>query len=186
MPRLLLPLALLLALAVGCSGTTVADDDPDRPFKEPVPFNTKLADRILEKLQVFPEDNAWNQDVSGWPLHTDSDKMVASVGKDKPMRYNTDMGFVLIPPDQKKIDLKLVSYPDESDKGPYPVPDNTPIEGWPAYYKRSAKLKNTTLDTGTAHEVPLERELELLAPYLEKVRDRAYTVTDDDEHTSGG
>jgi hypothetical protein len=45
------------------------------------------------------------------------------------------MAFVLVPPDQKKIDVKLGGYANESDKGPYPVPDNTPIEGWPVGYK---------------------------------------------------
>ena len=45
------------------------------------------------------------------------------------------MGFILVPPDQKKIDVKIVGYPDESDKGPFPVPDNMPIEGWPANYQ---------------------------------------------------
>src|SRR5262249_32617907 len=29
----------------------------------------------------------------------------------------------------------VVSYPDESDKGPFPIPDNVPIEGWPVGYK---------------------------------------------------
>ena len=46
--------------------------------------------------------------------------------------YNLDMGFILVPPDQKKIDVKIKSYADESDKGPYPLPDDAPIEGWPA------------------------------------------------------
>src|SRR5262249_53207554 len=46
----------------------------------------------------------------------------------------------------QKIDLKVVTYPDESDKGPFPIPDNMPIEGWPANYKRDAKNKNLTLE----------------------------------------
>jgi hypothetical protein len=29
------------------------------------------------------------------------------------------------------VPVKLTGYPDESDTGPYPVPDNAPIEGWP-------------------------------------------------------
>ena len=41
------------------------------------------------------------------------------------------MGFVLVPPDQKRVPVKLVDYPDESDPGPFPVPDNAPIENWP-------------------------------------------------------
>ena len=39
-----------------------------------------------------------------------------------------------------------MSYPDESDKGPFLVPDNIPIEGWPAHYRRNPKLKDVTLD----------------------------------------
>jgi hypothetical protein len=113
---------------------------------KPISFDTPEADAILAALEVFPEDNPWNTVVSDWPLHPNSQKIVASIGVNKPLRYNPDMGFVLVPPDQKKIDLKLVSYPDESDKGPFPIPDNVPIEGWPANYKRNPKLKGTTLD----------------------------------------
>jgi hypothetical protein len=51
------------------------------------------------------------------------------------------MGYVFVPPGQKKIDVALVEYPDESDKGPYPIPDNTPIEGWPAWFRRDAENK---------------------------------------------
>src|SRR5262245_54475752 len=88
---------------------------------KPVMFDTPEADAILAALEVFPEDNPWNLVVEDWPLHPKSKAIIDSIGANKPMRYNTDMGFVLIPPDQKKIDVKLVSYPDESDKGPYPV-----------------------------------------------------------------
>ena len=97
--------------------------------------------RSSPALEVFPPDNPWNLVVEDWPLHPNSKNIVASIGADKPLRYNPDMGFVLVPPDQKKIDVKLVEYPDESDKGPYPVPDNVPIEGWPAYYTRDPKLQ---------------------------------------------
>ena len=33
-----------------------------------------------------------------------------------------------MPPDQKRVNVKVVGYPGESDPGPYPVPDNVPIE----------------------------------------------------------
>ena len=112
----------------------------------PISFDTPEADAILAALEVFPPDNPWNLVVADWPTHPNSKNIVASVGVNKPLRYNPDMGFVLVPPDQKRIDLKLVSYPDESDKGPFPIPDNVPIEGWPAYYRREPKLKDATLD----------------------------------------
>jgi hypothetical protein len=120
---------------------------PEMPkITRPVMFDTPEADKILTALQVFPADNPWNADVSKWPVHTNSKNIIASIGPEKPFRYDLDMGFVLVPPDQKKIDLKVIAYPDESDKGPFPIPDMMPIEGWPANYKRNPKLKNVTLD----------------------------------------
>jgi hypothetical protein len=101
----------------------------------PILFNTPEADAICSALEVFPADNPWNLVVEDWPLHPDSKNIIGSIGVEKPLRYNPDMGFVLVPPGQKKIDVKLGAYANESDKGPYPVPDDTPIEGWPVGYK---------------------------------------------------
>jgi hypothetical protein len=98
-------------------------------------FGTPEADAIVSALEVFPPDNPWNLVVEDWPVHPNSKNIIASIGADKKFRYNLDMGFVLVPPDQKKIDIKLGSAAAESDKGPYPVPDNTPIEGYPVSYK---------------------------------------------------
>ena len=113
---------------------------------EVVEFHTPEADAILSALEVFPPDNPWNEIVDEWPRHPDSDRIIASIGADKPFRGNPDMGFLLVPPDQQKIDVAIVSYPDESDKGPYPVPDNIPIEGWPASYQRSGQSRLTLRD----------------------------------------
>jgi hypothetical protein len=114
----------------------------------PVSFDTPEADAIASALEVLPPDNPWNLVVSDWPLHPDSKKIIASIGANKPLRYNPDMNYVLVPPSQPRIDVKLVGYPDESDKGPYPVPDNTPIEGWPAnYQRRKATLADVQQDT---------------------------------------
>ena len=112
----------------------------------PVMFNTPEADAILSALEVFPPDNPWNQVVEDWPLHPNSKRMIASIGADKPLRYNPDMGFVLVPPDQKRVEVKVVGYPDESDKGPFPVPENMPIEGWPVCTLRDPGCKGWTLD----------------------------------------
>ena len=97
----------------------------------PVQFNTPEADKILASLQVFPPDNPWNEDISKLPVHPNSAKMIAGIGANKKLAYNLDMGFILVPPDQKKVQVKLVEYAGESDKGPYPIPDDAPVEGWP-------------------------------------------------------
>ena len=114
-------------------------------FDKPILFDTPEADAICSALEVFPPDNPWNLVVENWPLHPNSRNIVASIGPQKALRYNDDMGFVLVPPDQKKVDVKIVNYPGESDRGPFPVPDNTPIEGWPSNYLRR-KGARVTLD----------------------------------------
>ena len=112
----------------------------------PIPFDAPEAEVVLAGLEVYPPDNAWNQLVTNWPVHPNSKALVASVGNDKPLRCNADMGFVLVPPGQKRVEVRLKGYAGESDAGPYPVPDNIPIEGWPADYRRNPKLKTQTLD----------------------------------------
>jgi hypothetical protein len=108
---------------------------PERPqmpeIKQPVMFNTPEADKVLAALQVFPPDNPWNEDISKLPVHPNSKKIIATIGPDKRLAYNLDMSFILVPPNQKKVPVKIRLYPDESDKGPFPVPDNAPIEDWP-------------------------------------------------------
>src|ERR1700731_1232887 len=67
----------------------------------PVMFNTPEADRILSALQVFPPDNPWNEDISKRPVHPGSTSLIATVGADKGLAYNSDMAFILVSPDQK-------------------------------------------------------------------------------------
>jgi len=112
---------------------------------KPVMFDTLEADAILSALEVFPPDNPWNQVVSDWPLHVNSKNIIISIGADKPLRYNPDMGFVLVPPEQKRVEVRITAYPGESDKGPFPVPNNMPIEGWPVTYQRDHDGPSLTL-----------------------------------------
>jgi hypothetical protein len=114
-------------------------------FDKPVMFDTPEADAIVSALEVFPPDNPWNLVISDWPVHPNSKNIIAAIGVNKPLRYNPDMGYILVPPDQKKVAVKIVAYPGESDKGPSPVPDNTPIEGWPVGY-RNRKGRSVTLE----------------------------------------
>jgi hypothetical protein len=113
-------------------------------------FNTPEADAILSKLQVFPPDNPWNTDISTWPRHPMSQDIIASMGANAPFRCNRDMGFILIPPDQPRVPVTVTPYFEESDKGPYPVPDNVPIEGWPLYPAKATldEVQRDTRDLG--------------------------------------
>ncbi len=102
---------------------------------KPILFDTPEADAIVSALEVFPPDNPWNLVIEDWPVHPNSKNIIESIGASKKLRCNSDMGYVLIPPDQRRVDVKLGSADAESDKGPYPVPDNTPIEGYPVNYQ---------------------------------------------------
>lgn len=115
-------------------------------IRQVVAFDSPEADRILSAMQVFPVDNPWNQDVSKWHVHPRSKAIVESIGAQKPLRYNPDMAFVIVPPDQAKKPLLSLEYRDESDPGPYPIPDSLPIEGWPANYRRDPAWREVTLD----------------------------------------
>ena len=144
-------LACLTIAGVAVSTPVIAADVPSkdrgesRPpaISQPVEFHTPEADAILSKLQVFPADHALNQSIEQWPRHPQSKEIVASIGVDKPLRGNTDMGFILVPPDQPRVDVKIVEYPDESDPGPFPVPGNVPIEGWPVWHQRESATPPT-------------------------------------------
>jgi hypothetical protein len=101
-----------------------------RPAR-PTLWNTPEADRILSSMQIFPPDNPWNEDISDRPVDPNSAAIIRSIGADKPLGYNLDMNFVLVPPDQPRVAVRVTMYPAESDPGPFPIPENAPIENWP-------------------------------------------------------
>ncbi len=100
-------------------------------FSSPVLFNTPEADAILSAMQIMPKNSAWNEDVSTRPVLANSTAMIARIGAALPLQYNLDMGFVIVPPTQPMVNFGITLYPTESDPGPYPIPDQTPIEEWP-------------------------------------------------------
>jgi hypothetical protein len=87
---------------------------------------------------VFPPDNAWNQRVDRLPVHRNSDAIVRSIGSSETMHADFGSGlwdggpigipFVTVPGSQPKVRVSF-DYADESDRGPYPIPANAPIEG---------------------------------------------------------
>jgi hypothetical protein len=70
-------------------------------------------------MQVFPPDNPWNQDISAMPVHPDSRAMIASVGGTR-ASATTSTWASSSPPDQKKVPVKLLEYPDQSIRGRTP------------------------------------------------------------------
>ena len=94
----------------------------------------------LHGKQVFPADNAWNEDISGAKVDPNSDNLIASIGAGKPL--HPDFGtvwegapagipYVIVDGKQPKLPMEFTEYPAESDPGKYPVPLDAPVEGGP-------------------------------------------------------
>ncbi len=99
---------------------------------------TSGAAPVIGGCQVFPSSNAWNQDVSGLPVHANSANYmarIAALGGNQ--KLHADFGsnpaygipYVIVPSTQPMVPITFTAYGDESDPGPYPIPANAPIEG---------------------------------------------------------
>ncbi|HEY8931551.1 MAG TPA: hypothetical protein VIM55_20275 [Mucilaginibacter sp.] len=104
--------------------------------------NTKVGD--VENLQIFPADNSWNTDISKAPADPYSDQIIAAISAS---HLKADFGsglyegvpigipFDVVCGSQPKVKVTFRAndndgnYGSESDKGPYPIPDNAHIEG---------------------------------------------------------
>jgi hypothetical protein len=91
-------------------------------------------------IPVFPPENSWNIDISGYPVHPNSLDFIAQIGAGGGL--HPDFGtvwdgapngipFAVVGKDQPRVPVRFVSWPEESDPGPYPIPDDAPIEGGP-------------------------------------------------------
>jgi hypothetical protein len=81
---------------------------------------------------VFPATNAWNQRVDRAPVHPNSAAIVRSIGLDRPFHpdFGTRYGipFRVVPRTQRRVPVSF-EYASESDRGPYPIPPDAPVEG---------------------------------------------------------
>jgi hypothetical protein len=97
----------------------------------------------LAGCPVFPASSVWNTPVDRLPVAANSAQLIASIGAGD--HVHADFGSGLY--DGSQIGIPFVAvhgtrtpkshvtfdYADESDKGPYPIPANVPIEGAPAH-----------------------------------------------------
>jgi hypothetical protein len=120
-------LAIVLIAVAVCLG-----EDKD---KQPVPDLGVNAS--LHGKRLFPADDPWNQDISKEPVDPNSDVLVTSIGKNKSLHpdFGRTLGdgpwgipYVVVDGKQPKVPVQF-EYPDESDKGPYPIPPDAPVEG---------------------------------------------------------
>ena len=119
-------LSLLLCALVACGGDASSLTDPAGTSTSDTTSSPALGAR-----RVFPADNPWNTDISTQSVDPASATLIASCGL---RNLHPDFGSIYGIPytiagsttPQRPITF---DYADESDPGPYPIPDGAPIEG---------------------------------------------------------
>lgn len=118
---------ILIAVAAACAGAiamAATGAGPRRPR--------------VGGCAVFPRNNPWNQRVDRLPTASSSDAIVRSIGVDKTVHADFGSGlyqggpigipYTTVGRRQKRVRVSF-GYASESDKGPYPIPRNAPVEG---------------------------------------------------------
>jgi len=123
-PRTVLSLTLLALCA--CGGAASSLTDPDQGAVPDTASNPTLGAR-----RVFPADNPWNSDISTQAVDPASATLIASCGlrnlhPDFGSVYGIPYVFAGSATPRRPVTFY---YADESDPGPYPIPDGAPIEG---------------------------------------------------------
>lgn len=102
------------------------------------PTRTSADGPRIANCPMFPANNFWNARVDSLPTHPQSDSWIDSIGRDEGFHMDFgsgewDGGPIGIPfnvaagSTVPKYDAEFY-YPDESDAGPYPIPDDPNIE----------------------------------------------------------
>lgn len=88
--------------------------------------------------RLFPDDNIWNAAVDALPVHSMSSKYINTIGSNRTLHPDFGSGtwdgqtigipYNQVSGTQAKLQVSFY-YDDESDAGPYPIPDSPRIEG---------------------------------------------------------
>ena len=113
---------------------------PPDDIVPPQPTPDLGAGASLHGKQLFPSDNAWNEDISNSPVDPNSDNLIGGMGLATGL--HPDFGtvwdgapngipYVVVGGLQTPIPINFKAFGSQSDPGPYPVPADAPIEGGP-------------------------------------------------------
>ena len=127
-------IAAIFCLALASGAATLRIDAQSAP--SPTPSLGIGAN--LNGARPFPSNNAWNMDISRFPVHPNSANLIASMGATTGL--HPDFGtfwqgapigvpYVVVAGAQPPVPVEFIWWPEQSDSGPYPIPSNAPIEG---------------------------------------------------------
>lgn len=146
--RRLLLSALAACAAIGSWRTpasqSTADAGTDRGGRSSVSRTAnkpiRMPDADISGCPVFPDDNIWNIPADELPIDSRSPDYVRTIGADRPVHADFGSGlyeggtigipFMVLSGTQPGVPVSF-RYDEESDQGPYPIPPNPLIEGYP-------------------------------------------------------
>ncbi len=103
---------------------------------------TRAPSPTLAGCPVFPASSPWNQKVDALKVASNSAQLIASMGASG---VHADFGnglyngsrigipYVVVQAKTTPKSRVTFEYADESDQGPYPIPANVPVEGYPGH-----------------------------------------------------
>jgi hypothetical protein len=132
----------LAVLGLGFSGLLASCAAPPPPPVQPIPrlsataYAAKLGvNADLTGLQIFPKSNAWNTRIDKSKIDKNSKKLIKGITGKLHADFGADwdggpfgIPYVVVSGSQEKVPVAF-GWDDESDKGPYPIPADAPIEG---------------------------------------------------------
>ena len=128
--------------AFSCKKDLSNKNSTSKPPSQNGSCSAKIAD--AESIEIFPADNAWNQDISALPIDPYSAQIIANFSSSSlkadfgsGLWDNAPIGipYIVVCGNQAKTNVTFRSntydgnYGDESDTGPYAIPLNAPVEG---------------------------------------------------------
>ena len=113
--------------------TDAATQDTDSVPEQPIGNGPSLAG-----CPMFPANNVWNTPIDTLPVHAMSDAWIESIGSGETIHMDFGSGtweggligipFNIVAGSTVPTFEAEFYYPEESDAGPYPIPDNPNIE----------------------------------------------------------
>ncbi|MGA9795969.1 MAG: hypothetical protein WBQ17_10600 [Rhizomicrobium sp.] len=97
-------------------------------------------DADLNGAVPFPANNAWNTDISQAQVDPKSDAIIASIGADIGLHPDFGSGtyahaiigipYVVVGKNQMPVQIRITTFKNQSDPGPFAVPQDAPVEGY--------------------------------------------------------
>jgi hypothetical protein len=120
------------ALALLVAAVALASSAAAGVAKKPPPV---AAESVEPACQILPPEDPLNQEIANAPVSPNSANYVASIGLTAHLHpdFGTEpsygIPYTVVGPEQPDVPIKFTKYASESNKGPYPIPPDAPIEG---------------------------------------------------------